>query len=415
MQSKTFHFFLIFVASEVIFTLPFHLPRFFRPEFLDFYHLPNADLSKAQAFYGVVALLCYFPGGLIADYYNPRFLISISLLLTGLAGFALYLPLSKVEFFALYGVWAVIGVLLFWSSFIAFIRNHTDPDKQGSAFGTLEFSRALCAAVFVSFINLVIYQVFDAHLGAENFDDITITVAINFYLFLCFLLAFLCWFFLPKEHVAGEKYVIGDRHRIFKVLRNPYVWCNLLIILCAYNAFKSIDYYSLSLRKYFQWSERSTHAFLALVSWLRPFAALIVGLIADRFSASFLSLACLLLVTGMSLLIYLVPQDLLTPNTLYALLICQLLGIFGVRGVYFALFGEAKVEKSLTGTASGFISFLGYVPEFILPLVSILLLDQNPGVQGFKNFILYVGLVAFVGVIAARFFQTGFGGKFNKM
>lgn len=72
---------------------------------------------------------------------------------------------------------------------------------------------------------------------------------------------------------------------------------------------------------------------------------------------------------------------------------------------YFSLFEESKVKPEHTGSASGFISFLGYTPEVFLPLVSIVLIDKNPGIQGFKNFILFLGVLAFVGAFAAAYIR----------
>lgn len=63
----------------MIFSLPFHIPRFFRPTVLDVFGLSNTQLGDIFAVYGVVALAAYFPGGAIADRYSVRTLIALSL------------------------------------------------------------------------------------------------------------------------------------------------------------------------------------------------------------------------------------------------------------------------------------------------------------------------------------------------
>ena len=76
--------FALILAGEVIFSLPFHIPRFFRPNMLEVFQLSNTSLGDIFAVYGVVALLAYFPGGTIADRFPPRILMCLSLAATGL-------------------------------------------------------------------------------------------------------------------------------------------------------------------------------------------------------------------------------------------------------------------------------------------------------------------------------------------
>jgi hypothetical protein len=53
----------LILAGEAVYTLPFHVTRFFRPSVLEVFGLSNTELGAAQAVYGVVAMLAYFPGG----------------------------------------------------------------------------------------------------------------------------------------------------------------------------------------------------------------------------------------------------------------------------------------------------------------------------------------------------------------
>ena len=64
----------LILAGEIIFALPFHLARFFRPTLLELFELTATQLGAAQGLYGIIAMLSYFPGGLLADRYTraPR-------------------------------------------------------------------------------------------------------------------------------------------------------------------------------------------------------------------------------------------------------------------------------------------------------------------------------------------------------
>ena len=76
----------LIIAGEIIFALPFHLARFFRPTLLEVFQLTATQLGAAQGIYGIVAMLAYFPGGLLADRFPAHKLLAVSLWLTGLLG-----------------------------------------------------------------------------------------------------------------------------------------------------------------------------------------------------------------------------------------------------------------------------------------------------------------------------------------
>ena len=59
-------------AGEIIFGLPFHTARFFRPTWLESFGFTNTELGDVFAVYGVTAMLAYFPGGALADRFSAR-------------------------------------------------------------------------------------------------------------------------------------------------------------------------------------------------------------------------------------------------------------------------------------------------------------------------------------------------------
>src|SRR5690606_30141376 len=79
-------FLLLVLSGEAIFALPFHVARFFRPSLLAALHLSNGELGAMQSAYGFVALLSYFPGGVLADRFAARTLLAASLCATALGG-----------------------------------------------------------------------------------------------------------------------------------------------------------------------------------------------------------------------------------------------------------------------------------------------------------------------------------------
>lgn len=85
-MKRLVHILMLILAGELIFGLPFHTARFFRPTLLDAFGFSNTQLGDAFAVYGIAAMLAYFPGGTLADRFQARKLMSLSLLATAAGG-----------------------------------------------------------------------------------------------------------------------------------------------------------------------------------------------------------------------------------------------------------------------------------------------------------------------------------------
>ena len=161
----------LILAGEAIYALPFHVTRFFRPTVLDVLGLTNTELGTAQAVYGVVAMLTYFPGGPLADRFSARKLITLSLGTTAVGG--LYMA-TIPGFHGSIFIWGFFGfttILLFWAALIRATRDWGGTDEQGSAYGLLEGGRGLLAALWASMAALLFSFLFPEGIGLASFDD----------------------------------------------------------------------------------------------------------------------------------------------------------------------------------------------------------------------------------------------------
>ena len=97
--------FYLIIIGELIFALPFHISRFFRPSLIEDFNYSNMTLGIAFSVYGITALVSYIPGGYIADKLRPKYLLSLSLFLTSLGGLVfLFNPKGNWLYF-IYGYW----------------------------------------------------------------------------------------------------------------------------------------------------------------------------------------------------------------------------------------------------------------------------------------------------------------------
>lgn len=396
----------LIIAGEAVFILPFHVARFFRPTVLQVFELSNTELGAVQAVYGVVAMLAYFPGGPLADRFPARRLLTASLMATSVGG--LYLgtlpPLRGL--WVLFGFWGLTTILLFWAALIRATREWGGEDKQGRAYGILDGGRGLFAAVLTA-VAVLLFQLLlpdDPSTATDAERALGLRGVIHAYAVVTAGAGLLCWLFVPERESAGPAEE-GLWVHIGRVLRLPKVWLQAIIVVCAYVGYKGIDDYSLFAVQAYGMDEVQGAQVSALGAWLRPVAAIGAGLLGDRISASRVSELCFALLVGSYtwLALALPRPDMIW--VLYANVLLTCSAVFGLRAVYFALFGEASVPLFATGTAVGLVSFIGYTPDIFVNLVAGWLLDRSPGVAGHQHFFIFLAVSAAIGLLASMAFR----------
>jgi sugar phosphate permease len=122
MLSRFFLMLTLVFAGEIVFLLPFHTTRFFRPTLLEAYGLSNTQLGDVFAVYGVMAMIAYFPGGALADRFSARSLLTVSMIATAAGGLYMATYPGPVGMAALFGYWGITTILLFWAALIRATR-----------------------------------------------------------------------------------------------------------------------------------------------------------------------------------------------------------------------------------------------------------------------------------------------------
>jgi sugar phosphate permease len=192
---------------------------------------------------------------------------------------------------------------------------------------------------------------------------------------------------------------------IEKVVRLPTVWLQGLIIVCAYVGYKGIDNYSLFAVQAYGMDEVEGAKVTAISAWVRPVAAVGAGLLGDRITSSRVSALCFATMVASYLWFGLTEPVPSMSWVLYANVLVSCTAVFGLRGVYFALFEEGAVPMQTTGTAVGLVSVIGYTPDVFVALAGGWLLDRSPGVTGHQHFFLFLSAFAVLGLAASLGFR----------
>ncbi|MGA9443815.1 MAG: MFS transporter [Methyloceanibacter sp.] len=397
----------LIIAGESVFLLPFVMARVFRPTLLEVFDLNNLELGTAFSVYGVVAMAAYFFGGPLADRFPARILLAVALVSTAAGGLVMMTVPSLSTLVVLYAYWGITTIALFWAPLIRATRQWGGEDEQGRAFGLLDGGRGLLAALMGSMMVLLFAGLLPADSETASLAErtealrriILVLSAVTCAAALLVLLA------LPHNDPAQD----GERRKlslqgVARVAAMPSVWLQAAIILCAYVGFKAIDDFSLYANQVVGLDQVDAAKAGVVSLWVRPFAAIGAGLLADRIGASTMTASSFAVLAGGSLVL---ASGLIGAGMLWMFLltmVCCSMGIFALRGLYFAIMREGKIPMAYTGTAVGLVSVIGYTPDvFMGPLMGYLL-DQSPGAAGHQHVFWVVTGFALLGLIASLCF-----------
>jgi nitrate/nitrite transporter NarK len=394
--------FSLILAGEAIFSLPFHVARFFRATMLEVFSFSNANLGDVFAVYGVTAMLAYFPGGALADRFSARKLLAGSLFATAAGGIYMASIPSIVGMSCLFAYWGVTSILLFWAAMIRSTRQWGGDLSQGRAFGILDGGRGLVAAGLASIAVIIFARLFVEDLDVVDAERrrAALAVVIYFYTGVTFLAGLIAWMLVPDGPTSLRTDRFNSLSQIREVVTRPVVWVQALIVVCAYCGYKGLDNYSLYAVEVLGMSELEAAKFTATNAYLRPVAAIAAGFLADRFRASRL-MTSLFLVLGASYayLAFATPTVAVSAIVLANILI-SFAAVYGLRGVYFALLEETKIPYRVTGSAVGLISLVGFTPDIFFASIAGRLLDNAPGLAGHQHYFMFLGAIMLIGMIA---------------
>ncbi len=401
----------LIVAGEAIFGLPFVIARVFRPTLLDVFGISNLELGTAFSAYGVLAMIAYLPGGPLADRFSPRRLMTIALVSTGIGGFVYIQIPSAATLTALFGFWGITTILLFWSPLIRATRNWGGATSQGRAFGILDGGRGLFAAVLGS-ASVALFAVLlpeDTHSASLEQRAHALRWVIGCFIAGTLVAAVLVWRLIPEDRSGEQSPATPQDGAVWKnvvlVARNPAVWLQTLIVLTAYTGYKSLDDYSLYARDAFRFDDVAAAQVGTLALWVRPLAALGAGVVGDRIGVARAVTGCFVVVCIGNLAVALGLLDANLPWMLFVMVATTSAMVFGLRGLYFALFRDAKVDAALTGTAAGMVSVLGYTPDVFVGPLNGYLTDTYPGATGHEYFFGSIAVFSAIGLISAVAFS----------
>lgn len=404
----------LIIAGEIIFALPFHLARFFRPTLLEVFELSATQLGAIQGVYGIVAMLAYFPGGLLADRFSANKLLAVSLWMTGLLGFYLASFPNYIESLMVFALFGVTTIMLFWGALIRATREWGGTHQQGMAFGLLEGGRGLLAVALASLGVLLFELSFPEGYNSATLEEKqhTFGIVIYAYTLVTLITGVLVWFALNDElQKANESRFQFNLIKNFKkVILIRAVWWQALIVLCAYAGYKGIDHLSLYAVDAYHYDSIQAAKLVTIAAWIRPVAAVAAGIIADRTDPiKMLMLSFIIFFLANAFFAFSTPQ----PHLAWILITNVMItctAVFALRALYFSIFEHYQLSNKITGSAVGLVSVVGFLPDVFILYIAGKLVDTYPGIEGHQYFFMLLAAFAILGLIASM--QLKYNQKF---
>lgn len=357
---------LLILIGAAIFLLPYARVIYY-DELLGYLKLAPLQLGGVLAIYGTTSTVGTFLSGVLADRYSAKWLLVISLLVTGLGGFILLSQPGYYSFMGLYILWGLSITLTYNSAHYKAVRYAGSAKHQGKLFGSVGGLRFLVSGG-IAMIAATIYSSYASTSTEQGFVGV-----VWFYIavYLCIALAVILFWKKDAPINVEERWSPRDAIAVF---RHPATWYIGLIIYGVYAMARCLDLIAPYMRDIMQ-IEPGINAYINTFRvYFCTFAAGIsLGVLLDR-TTTHKILACQIS-TAIAAVLFLamafIPAYGFFWQIMFALALCG--GVIGQFGAYitaFSLLEGANVPKRITGSIIGVSISIGFLPDIIINYLS---------------------------------------------
>lgn len=384
---------ILAIAGSLIYGLPY-FRTYYYDAYLQAYNLTNTQMGTLGAMFGVFGMVSYLFGGVVADFISPKKLISISLILTGVAGFAHLFATNYSMLLIIYLVWGFTALFAFWPALVKGIRSLAAADEQGKAFGFMEAGRGVTNAAHLAIALAIINAVSSRSGGNGSLTAAGLKGGIIFYSVVVIVLGVLVLLFFkdPETSDRSERF---NFKQVLTVIKLPQVWILCLILCCTYVMNMSYAYFNPYATSAFGMAMIGGTIVTIMADYIRPFASIGGGVLADRMGRPKIMIVSFLIMAVGTFAIALFPSM----NVPIFVIVCAIIyvGMYCNYGIVFSLMEEGGIPMEVSGTAIGLICTIGYLPEVICPLAAGSILDTYSAL-GYKYYFIAVGVIMLIGI-----------------
>lgn len=406
---RYFQFILIVLAAGAIYPI-MYLKTNYQETLLQVFNMSLPQLNSIYSVLGIVWVIGYFPSGLISDKFSAKWLITISLLGTAAGGFWFAQIPSYSGVQLVFCIWGVFSVFTFWSAHMKLVKLLARKEEEGRFFGILDGGRGVVEALLASFAVIIFARVLKGSTALADKRSAMVSI-IYMYSIVVLVVGILIAIFVENDKkVSHENKVEAPKQNVkladfAKVFKNKFVYIMGGIIFMSYAVYWTVYYLGGFLQTNVGVDAVSVGTIMVVVLWMRPVGGVIGGFLADKFGKGRTLSGALLGAIICLVLVATLPTS-LGKSFFYILIVASGIFLYAIRGTYWSLLGETKIDNSIVGAAIGFISLVGYLPDIILPIFNSSLFKTFGGNGGYNAYFIASAIMGVVGIVLVKVFTT---------
>ncbi|NGP45651.1 MFS transporter [Bacillaceae bacterium SIJ1] len=410
---RYFQFALIVLAGGSIFPL-IYLRTNYQETILEVYGLQLADLNIILSALGIAYVIGYFPSGWMADRFSAKKLLSISLLAVGLAGIWFAQVPSYPYVIIIFIIWGIFSVLTFWSAHLKLVKLISKKEEEGRFFGILDGGKGVVEAILASIAVTIFSAVLGASTATADKQDALVSI-IYMYSGVLIVVAILIMIFVQVDDPVAEKAENAEKVEkvqkktqtnltaFKKVFTNKFVLLLGGIIFMSYIVAWTVYYVGGFLQTNIGVTAATVGTVTVAMLWMRPIGGVLGGYLGDKFGKSKILSISLVLGTVVLFVMALLPSE--VPKMYFTILVLLMgLAVYSIRGLYWALLGDCDIDEDVLGLSIGFVSFIGYLPDIVLPLIVSGLMTQYGETGGYNAYFIFSAIAGVIAIILTVIF-----------
>ena len=392
---------LISIAGTMIYGLPY-FRSYYYDAYLQTYGLTNSQMGMFGSIFGIMGACSYLFGGVVADMFSARKLMTISMILTGLGGLLHLFHPSYLMLVGIYFLWGFTSLFAFWPALLKVLRSLANEDEQSKAYGFMDATRGITNAVQLA----VTLAIFNA-LSKKASDLAGLNGVVIFYSAICIVMGIGLYFVLDEKKLQTGSDDADDESKfsfaiVKQVLKMPVVWLLSLVVCCSYTMPILFYYFTPYATANLGMTAAAGAMVTMLAQYVRPVACVVGGVAADKIGRANVMYGTMGIMLASTLVLIFAKS--MANAVFIGICACIYFGMYGAYSLVFSMFDECGIPKYMSGTAIGLICTIGYMPEFFCPLLAGKVLDSY-GNAGYHILFIFLAVMMVIGLILLTFYK----------
>jgi sugar phosphate permease len=396
-KNRWFIIFIIGFSGGIIYLLPYYSKYLLYDFMRDYFNLSHTEFGKLQMVYGIAGFLLYYPGGLLADRVSVRYLLSGSMIFSGILGFSLLLISSFKILVIVFILFSVATNLAFWVPSLKLVMSLGNMYEQGRVLGLFEGSKGVAGIIFgiLAFI-----------LAGKTGSFETVILIYSFIITFCGVVVL---FIIKDEKKPPVK--TRSETNIITLVKSPKILIIGLVMFFYYIIYTNLVYLNPYLGNIYDITPEMVILFAFLrIYLLKIFISPLSGYIVDKGGSAIrvFMVSFFLLLILQSMLLCTPGNKEFLPVILINIILITILSIVFVS-IKFSSLAELGIPKSELGKTIGFVSVIAYFPDIIYSGFIGEILDRYKNMS--YKYIFFIGVLSAVGGILSCMYLLRYKNK----